>query len=59
MKYPVPFTLLFLGLGAAPALANERSFTITQFDRIRIEGAFTVEVVTGHGPSARVGRMAK
>lgn len=39
---------------AAPALAAERVATITSFDRIRLDGPYTVEVVTGRGSSARV-----
>jgi hypothetical protein len=50
MKY---LTLL-LALVATPAFANQRSVTVTNFDRVRIEGVFTVEIVTGHAPSARI-----
>ena len=46
---------LALTLGfTSPALARERTVTITSFDRIRIEGPFTVEIITNRGPSARV-----
>lgn len=45
---------LLLALIATPALANERSLTVTQFDRVRIEGNFVVELVTGRGPSAKM-----
>jgi hypothetical protein len=50
MKY----LALLVTLVATPALANERSLTVTNFDRVRIEGTFIVEIVTGHGPSARI-----
>ncbi|CAN5172824.1 hypothetical protein BH09PSE3_BH09PSE3_17250 [soil metagenome] len=45
---------LLLALLPAPALASQRSLTVTEFNRIRIEGTFNIEIVTGHGPSARV-----
>jgi hypothetical protein len=54
MRYPALLIALPLVLTAAPALAKERSVTITEFNRIRIEGNFVVEIVTGRGVSARV-----
>lgn len=54
MRYPALLIALPLVLTATPALAKERSVTITEFNRIRIEGAFIVEIVTGRGVSARV-----
>jgi hypothetical protein len=38
---------------AAPAAAAERSYSVTSFDRIRVEGPFTVAVTTGKAVSAR------
>jgi len=38
---------------AGPAAAAERGFTITSFDRIRVEGPFVVTVATGRPVSAR------
>lgn len=38
---------------AGPADAAERSFTVTSFDRIRVEGAFAVTVTSNRGPSIR------
>jgi hypothetical protein len=38
---------------AAPASAAERSYTVTDFDRIQVEGPFNVVVKTGKAPSAR------
>lgn len=55
MKY----IALLLALVTTPALANEKSLTITQFDRVRIEGNFLVEIVTGRGPSARISGSEK
>jgi hypothetical protein len=45
---------LFAVLIAQPALARDVSTTVTTFDRIRVEGNFTVYVLTGRGPSARI-----
>ena len=39
---------------AAPAAANERTLSVTDFDRLRVEGNFVVEVTTGRGTSARL-----
>lgn len=44
--------LLLIAL-AAPATAAQRNFTITSFDRIRVEAPFEVVVTTGKPPSAR------
>jgi hypothetical protein len=49
-----PFLGLGLALaGAAPAWAAERSYSVTSFDRIRVEGPFAVTITTGKAPSAR------
>ena len=48
-------TLVALLLFAvAPLSAAERTLTITDFDRLRVDGGFTVEVVSGRGTSARI-----
>ena len=39
---------------ASPATAAERSFSVTSFDRIRVEGPFFVTVMTGKAVSAKV-----
>ena len=44
--------LLMLAL-ASPTVAAPRNFTITSFDRIRMEAPFEVSVTTGKAPSAR------
>lgn len=40
----VPLTL------SSPAIAAQRSYTVTDFDRIRIDGGFTVVLTTGVAP---------
>lgn len=44
--------LAVLALLASPAAAAERRYTITDFDRIQVEGPFEVTLTTGKGPSA-------
>lgn len=39
-------------LAAAPAVAAERGYSVTSFDRIRVEGPFEVTVTTGKAVSA-------
>jgi len=44
-----------LGLAsAAPLAAAERVESVTSFDRLRIEGPYQVDVITGRGPSAKL-----
>jgi hypothetical protein len=43
---------LSIAVAAAPAAAAERRFTITDFDRIVVEGPYTVRLDTGRAPSA-------
>jgi len=50
----VRFALPFLLLCAAPAFAAERNLTLTDFDRIRVEGGLVVEVRTGTATSGRI-----
>ena len=38
---------------AAPAVAADRRYSVTDFDRIQVEGPFDVVVKTGKAPSAR------
>lgn len=45
---------LALLVPAVPVAAAERVESITSFDRIRADGAYQVEVVTGRGASARL-----
>lgn len=47
-------TLALLGLAAAtPVAAADRGYSVTSFDRIRVEGPFVVTVATGKAVSAR------
>lgn len=43
---------LLAGL-SAPVMAAERGYSVTSFDRVRVEGPFVVQIVTGKPPSAR------
>jgi hypothetical protein len=47
--------ILALGLVAAasPALAGERTYSVTDFDRISVEGPYIVHLVTGRPSAAR------
>lgn len=40
-------------LAASPAVAAERGYSVTSFDRIRVEGPFEVTVTTGKAVSAK------
>lgn len=42
-----------IALTAVPVSAAERGYSVTSFDRIRVEGPFVVTVSTGKTPSAR------
>ena len=48
----IRFAPLALLLVAAPAAADERSFMLSGFERIRVEGPFEVEVTTGRSAAA-------
>lgn len=52
MKH-VRFAVLAALAVATPVSGAERSFTVTGFDRIRVDGPFRVTVTSGRGPSAR------
>ena len=55
MDAPAPiaaFALLAASL-ASPADAAERRYSVTSFDRIRIDGPFEVRIKTGSAPSAQ------
>jgi hypothetical protein len=47
----LPFLLLAI---STPALAEERRFTVTDFDRVVVEGPYQVTLRTGNSPAARV-----
>lgn len=48
------FALPFLLLATAPAFAAERGVTVTDFDRLRVDGGFIVEVRSGAAAAARI-----
>lgn len=48
-----PLVLVLLML-PAPALAADRIVTVTNFDRIRVDGPYQVEIITGRGASAKI-----
>lgn len=50
-RHLCPF--LVIAIVAAPAAAAERSFTVTGFERIRVDGPFRVRLATGVAPFAR------
>ena len=53
-----PLLILVLAAGAVPASAAERSFTVTGFDRIRVDGPFRVSLATGVAPFAKASGSA-
>lgn len=54
MTRVLPLAALPLLLAAAtPAFSAERSYSVTSFDRVRVEGPFAVRLVTGKSPFAR------
>ena len=44
---------------AAPAAAATRSYTVTSFDRVRVDGPYSVQLTTGRSPFARASGSAK
>jgi len=46
-------TLAALLLGAAPAFAAERNYSVNSFDRIRVDGPYRVKLTTGVAPFAK------
>ena len=47
-----PLLLVLIGL-AAPAAAADRVFSVSSFDRVRVEGPFDVRLTVGGSPRAR------
>lgn len=45
--------LLLLALASSPAWAQRRTFMVTSFDHVRVNGPFEVHVVAGRSPGAR------
>lgn len=54
MRILLPFVLL----AAAPAAAAERSFSVTDFNRVRVEGPYRVTLETNRAPYARASGSA-
>jgi hypothetical protein len=52
MKKILPF--LVAAVIASPAAAADRSYTITDFDRVEVSGPFQVSLTTNKSPSAKV-----
>ncbi len=52
MPKSIPLFLTVLAC-SSPAAAASRVFTVTSFDKIRVEGPYAVDLKTGRGPSAR------
>ena len=50
----IKFIALSIVIVAPAAAAAERGLSITDFDRLRVDGSFTVIVTTGRGTSARI-----
>ena len=44
---------LALVLAAAPVAAEERTFSVGSFERVRVDGPFRVEIATGGSPGAK------
>ena len=53
MTLRLPMIALAALAASAPAGAAERSFTVTGFDRIRIDGPYKVQLTTGVAPFAK------
>ena len=58
MIRPLFIAAVLLG-SAAPATAATRSFTVTSFDRIRVDGPYSVRLSTGVTPYARATGSAR
>lgn len=53
MTKPLLLAALLASAHIWPAQAAERSYTVTSFDRLRVDGPFRIEVTSGRGSSAR------
>jgi len=50
---PVLAALIFVAAAASPAAAADRNYSVTSFDRIRLDGPFKVHLVTNVAPFAK------
>lgn len=53
MKMPFAIAAIMALAAALPAEAAQRGYSVTNFDRIQVQGPFVVRVETGRGASAR------
>jgi hypothetical protein len=53
MTRTLPLALLALAAAATPAAAAERNYSVTDFDRVQVEGPYQVTLRTGLSSSAR------
>ena len=53
MNRILPFVLALAAAHAAPAFGAERSYSVTDFDRIIVEGPYIVRVTSGRSTTAR------
>jgi hypothetical protein len=51
--------LIAASLFATPATAATRSYTVTSFDRVRVDGPYSVQLTTGSSPFARASGSAQ
>lgn len=56
---PVLAALLATLIGAQPASAATRNYTVTSFDRIRVDGPYSIRLQTGTSPFARASGSAQ
>jgi peptidoglycan hydrolase-like protein with peptidoglycan-binding domain len=54
MTSTLPLAFLALAAAAAPAAAAERGYSVTDFDRVQVDGPFEVSVTSGLASAARV-----
>lgn len=53
MRLGLPAFIVAAVAAASPAAAAERSFTITDFSRVRVDGGYSVKLKTGSSPFAK------
>ena len=58
MTYRLPLLVFAAVAASVPASAAERNFTVTGFDRIRIDGPYRVRLTTGVAPFAKASGSA-
>ena len=58
MRFHLPAFVLLAALACGPAAAATRNFTVTSFDRIRLDGPYRVKLTTNVAPFARASGAA-